>query len=236
MKRRLWLLVWLIACLLLGLAGYVIVRGDIDFFETAQARSEGMPLQPHIVILGRAGNVLGAFQEERANWGITQVATWQAARQVAKKRPLDGLVISADSFGTMSTEDTRWLHSQLDDGVTLVAIGLEDDEFARILGLKTLLAPNESFAPRGKNGYRLVQAFIVGDPEAVKELKYQGWIDDMIGGRNNVSNGVPGLVYRSLSKSQGMLENTADFNLFLFQLRGSIQSAYETRAQYKKSK
>ncbi len=222
-----------LVALICGIAGYTISAHDLPFLGQAEARSDTMPTNPRIVYLSNKDNPPNTIIDTKFNeHEVAHVNSWQAARQAARERPLDALIIDATMLQARDDADTIWLRSQLDDGVTVVGIGVPDDELAAAIGVKTFQAPEETKRERGATGYRLVQAFILAEPEDLKILRDFGWIDVQISGSTQQPDSIKSPWRGSFSSAQGQLDTPEALTLFFQRLEERIKGAYEMRAEY----
>lgn len=233
MKRLLIYLFAGLVALMCGIVGYTITAGDLPFLDQAEARSDTMPANPHILYLTSQKKALGALTNTQLNeHRVTRANTWNSTRRAARKRPLDALIIDAASFASRTDAETEWLRSQLGDGVTVVGIGIPDDSLAAALGIRTFQAPGESRRERGDTGYRLIQSYILAQPEDMKILEAFGWTDVQISGSNEFPDGIKSPMRGSYSSAQGQLDTESDLTLFFQRLEERIKRAYLMRAEY----
>lgn len=223
------------ACLALAAAGagYAWVTGTLPAVLSVDAQSTEPPANPHIILLAPEGKHDESLAELLATPNVQKVQSWEAAKIAAQQNPLDALLFDVESFDSRTDSDTDWLRSQLDEGVVIVGIGIQDDSLASALGIKTLLAPEEIARQRGDTGYRLVQAFLLAQPADLKLLKQSGWIDIQIAGSNSIPDGLEQPWTGSFSAAQGQLDTRTERELFAERLQSTIEDKYNTRSEFK---
>lgn len=234
MNKKFLYIVEAVVALAVGLGAYAIVVGPSSLATPAQARPAEMPSNPVILYLAPQGAVRAWINDKsmRAE-GATPVRDWQSARAAATNRSLDAMLIGASLVNTMTSSDVDWLQAQFRDGVTIVGLGVDDNQFAHILGLDTLRAPTEASVPIGPSAYRLVQSLALGNPDDLRTLGNTDWIDRMIRGMQ--AEIAPGKIkyplVSSFSESQGQLNSQRDLDGLFFRIRSTIQNAYQKRGE-----
>ena len=227
-----------VIALIFGIGAYAIVVGPESFGSPAEARFLEMPANPHIIYLAPQGTSRGLVNEKsmQARGATSNAQNWQAARLTASQRPVDALLIEASILGNTTPLDEEWLRVQFRDGVAIVGMGVEDDRFARVLGLQTLLAPTEASIPIGPTGYRLVMSLVLGTPDDVRTLESTDWINQAIRGeeRNIISPSgkINNVMINSFSKSRGRLDSVQELDTLFLRLTSVIENAYKLRAEF----
>ncbi|MBI5031805.1 MAG: hypothetical protein HZB51_14850 [Chloroflexi bacterium] len=233
MNKRLVQVIGAIVALAMGLLSYAIVSGHLPLVTTAQARSVTMPANPQILYIAPQGVTRGWVNEQAMQTrGAKVLYDWTSAQSVASQSPVDGVLVDASLFKSMSNPERSWLLAQFHQGVALVSLGLEDDEFTRVLGLQTLLAPAEGFNRRGPTGYRLVRAIAVGTPDDLRILEASNWVQRAIQGGTDTPNNIKRPLFTSFVKTQGKVDSAQELDLLFFQLRSAIEGAYKIRAEF----
>ncbi len=240
MDKRFFYIIAVMTALAVSIGAYAFVVGPQSIFTPAQARSLTMPANPHILYLALQGSTRGLVNDKVMQaHGATPVRDWQSARSAANTRPLDAILIDASLFNTMAPSDVDWLRSQFHDGVTITGLGVDDDQFARLLGLQTLRAPTEANIPIGPTGYRLVVGLALGTPEDLKTLERTDWINRVIRGeQRDVTDPSTRIKYpmvNSFSKSRGQLNSEQEFELLFLGIRSSIEGTYNMRSEWQQS-
>lgn len=236
MKKIAYISLAALLALVVGVGVYFAVVGLDELFITAQARSTTMPENPHILYLAPKDTKHGiATDETMQAKGASIVREWRAARRAARSRPLDALIVDATFLRTMTKADKKWLLNEIQDGLTIVALGLEDDEFAQILGLPTLLAPQEDFVKRGPSGYRLFSAVLFATLEDRQIIEQNRWVERMIRGEPDPSNGIKYPTRSGMRLAQGNLNSMDELDLLFWQIRSTIQGTYEMRSEFTKA-
>lgn len=232
MVRKFYYLLTGSLALVAAIAGYAFVTGTLPNIP-AEARSAEMPANPHILFLAPEDTQRGTLTTESVQArGGEQVTSWAEAKAAARERPLDALIVDATVFADRSEQDTRWLVSQLDEGVVIVGIGISDDELASAIGIRTFQAPGEKQRQRGATDYRLVKAFVLAQPEDLKILRDSQWIDRAISGSTEFPNGIQSPLRSSFHKAQGEVQTPEGFALFFQRVEETIKGAYRVRAEY----
>ena len=234
MNKKFLYIVEAVVALAVGLVAYAIVVGPSSLVTPAQARSAEMPANPFILYLAPQGSVRGLVSDRIMQaYNVMPVRDWQAARSTAASRPLDAMLIDALLLNKMTSSDVAWLQAQFHDGVTIVGLGVDDNQFARILGLATLQAPTEASVPIGPSGYRLVQRLALGTPDDLRTLGATDWIDRMIRGLQvEITPGkIKYPLVSSFSESRGQLDSQRDLDGLFFRIRSTIQNAYQKRSE-----
>jgi hypothetical protein len=233
MNKRLVQVIGAMVALVTGLLSYAIFSGHLPLVTTVQARSITMPANPYILYIAPRAAARGLANEQTMQArGATLFHDWSSAQSASSRSPLDGLIIDATLVKSMSNSERSWLLAQFHQGVALVSLGLEDDEFARVLDLQTLLAPTEGFNPRGPTGYRLVRAIAVGTPEDLKILEASNWMERAIRGGTDTPKEIKKPLFTSFTQAQGRLDSAEELDLLFIQLRTSIEGAYQIRAEF----
>lgn len=239
MNRRLVQLIGIAVALAAGFAGYAIVVGLPFMGTSVQARPLTMPAVPHMLYLAPEGSQRGLVNRDiMLARGVTPVYTWPSARSAARNRPLDAMLIDTSSFDTMSDSDLDWLRAQFRDGVVIVALGVNDDRFAQILGLETLRAPAEASPavdPIGPTGYRLVMRQVLGQPDDVETLERSNWIGRILRGEDGGTVPIKNPLRTSFHSSRGKLDSVEELDLLFSRITSAIQGAYQTRAEFRQS-
>ncbi len=233
MNKRLFSIVAAIIASMVGFAAYAVFAGPVYWVSSVQARSSTMPAHPHILYLAPRGATRGLVNATTMKArAATPVHSWPSARLAALTRPLDAMLIDAAMLKTLNTSDRDWLRAQFRDGVTLAALGVEDDEFAPILGLQTLRAPAEGIAVRGPLGYRLVRAIAIGTPEDLRRLESIDWQNRAARSEDTFTTGIQLPLVNSFRHAQGQLDSEAELELLFFRIHSTIEDTYQMRAEF----
>lgn len=228
-----------VTALAVSVGAYAFVVGPQSIFTPAQARSLTIPANPHILYLAPQGSTRGLVNDKVMQaHGATPVRDWQPARSAGNTRPLDAILIDASLFNTGTPSDVDWLRAQFHDGIAIVGLGTDDDQFARFLGLQTLRAPAEANIPIGPTGYRLIMSIAVGTPDDLKILRDTDWINRAIRGEElDVTRQNPKIKYplvNSFNKSRGQLDSAQELNLLFLRINSVIEDAYKVRAEFQR--
>lgn len=215
-----------------AVSAYWFARGESDLALPAAAYSASVPDQPLILFIGQPAEIEGFKQQELQSKALTKVPDWKAARQAARKTPIDGILFTPQGLTLMSPSDQKWLRKQLDVGITIVGIGIENMEFASVVGLSHVGSIGER-VPIGKSGYRIIRAFAAGTPSDLDMLG--NWIERRLNGDDRLPDGIKYPLITSFSQSRGTLDSKPDVSLFLTRLTGSINEAYQVRAEFQES-
>ncbi|MFN3706360.1 MAG: hypothetical protein ACK4WM_10265 [Thermoflexales bacterium] len=225
MKNK--LLLVLVALLGIG-SGYLLEGGH---GEEVVARTTTMPANPHIVYLTPPDVVHGVLTSERAQeQGMVTLQSWAEVRKAAQVQPLDALLVEHNKFAELSEDDRTWLRRQVEEGVGVVGVGIDIEEFSAALGLPNLRAPGEAPIPIGDDGYYLFRALLLGTPEDVQAMRNANWLERSILGepikldtRNPLSAGV--------GTARGKLVNEQDMELLRQRLKSWIEYTYQLREE-----
>lgn len=234
MQKQFFRVAGFIIALIFGWNAYVAIVGTQTSLP-AEARSLTTPTNPHILYLAPRGSIRGLANEDTLkSRGISIAYNWQSARLVAARQPLDALLIDATLLETITASDTTWLQTQFQDGVTLVGLGIDDDQFAMVLGLETFRSPAEANIPLGPTGYRLVMRLAIGTPEDLRTFEESNWVQRSMSGEGveNTNRRINYPLGATFSKARGQLDTAQDLDLLLFQVKSTIEGAYKMRAEW----
>lgn len=221
------LLLVLIALLGIG-SGYLLGGGHN---EDVAARSTTMPANPYIVYLTPPDVTHGVLTSGRAQTqGMVIRQSWADVRKAAQTQPLDALLVERSKFAELSEDDRTWLRRQVEEGVGVVGVGIDIEEFSAALGLPNLRAPGEAPIPVGDDGYYLFRALLLGTPEDVQAMRNANWLERSILGepikldtRNPLSAGV--------GAARGKLVSEQDMEFLNQQLKDWIEYVYQKREE-----
>lgn len=236
MNKRFIRMIEITIVLVAGFVGYVIAVGALSTPAPVLAeRPAAMPGPPHIVYLAPENSQRGKINsDEMVARKATLVHDWQAARSTATSRALDALLIDASLFDMMTPADTDWLQAQFHDGVVIVGLGVDEDRFAKALGLETLRAPTEAVLPPDPNTYVLVMSLVLGYPEDIKSQDRSDWINQLLRGGDESTVPVKQPLINQFGGSRGRLDSEEELEVLFYRVNSSIQGAYETRAEFQR--
>lgn len=237
MDKRLFYGIALFTAISLAVASYVLVAGWPFRATLVQADYSVIPANPLILYLAPQGSSRGKANDQSMQArGATQVANWQGIPPATNGRLLDALVIDDTMLNSATPTDVNWLQAQFRNGVTLVGLGIEDERFAKVIGVQNLVGPGESSAPIGPTGYRLVLNLVAGKAEDINKLGRSSWFDDMVRGSRPSplpSGQIKFPMTRLSTKSRGTLDTEEGLAGLFFMMQSSIESVYNARSLVK---
>ncbi|GIV67675.1 hypothetical protein [Caldilinea sp.] len=229
---------WLTAfCALAGLlAGYWFTVGRVEARLASASERITLPDAPSIVYLTPALDSQDFIDASiSAQKDVVILHSWDAVRKLAGERLIDALVIRNAAIERLSEENAAWMRSLADKGAVMVGIGVEDDTFAQLLGLRTFRVPGEADVPLGPSGYRLSQRYILGQSaEDVSKVAQQNWFERMLHGEGDPA--APAQIARPMlittGTQRGELKTRQDIELFFHQIRTAIIDMYQQKADF----
>jgi hypothetical protein len=222
------LLLVLIALLGIG-SGYLLGGGHN---EDVAARSTTMPANPYIVYLTPPDVTHGVLTSGRAQTqGMVIRQSWADVRKAAQTQPLDALLVERSKFAELSEDDRTWLRRQIEEGVVVVGVGIDIEEFSAALGLPNLRAPGEALIPIGDDGYVLFQALLLGAPEDVQAMRDANWLERSIL-NDHVQIDTKNPLNGEWGRSRGKLTTEQDVEAFHVDLTGWIEGVYKNRTDF----
>ncbi len=230
MNKRIGGLILVAVALIAMFAGFTLTTGVFEGVPKAMAHSSTMPAQPYILYLAPAQAQRGLLNSAVVQkHGGVPVPDWKAAQKAAQSRPLDALLVDTAFIGSASLTDKAWLKSQFHNGVVLVGLGVDDDQFAQTLGLNTFRVPQEANIPIGPMGYRLTMSLVQGDPGDVSLLG--DWIDKYLQGDDTPVSGIQHPLFTVFTSTRGNLDSQTDIDVLFYNMFSSIKGAYDTRSE-----
>ncbi len=206
-------------------------RGLPAALTPSPAHAAALPHNPFIAFLGPPNVPRGLLTRERRQAeGIVEFSSWLGLRLAAMTRPLDALLIDAEAFRTMSPGDQEWLRARFREGVVIVALGVDQEALAPVLGLSRLRDPQEAVLIMGPLEYVMIYEVMLGDPMDITIVRGAGpfWEQKEV----QAPAGVSGPVYHGGGKAIGRLDSEEELHLLFHRLRTAIHGVYEIRTQY----
>ncbi len=196
-----------------------------------EAYGDSVPLEPHIVFLAQPDASRGAVDAPTMEArGATSAFTWEEARLASQEHPMDAILVDQAIIANATNGDLGWLRQRYEEGVAVVGLGVNDNDFAQILGLETIRVSGEADVPIGASGYRLVYGLVLGHPDDLKDLG--NWVDQLIRGEEPQQN-ITHPMIQTFGTSRGELNSDADLDLLFTRLGNSIADVYQTRADFR---
>lgn len=215
------------------LSGYIMISSQTDFAHPLAAHSITVPDTPHIVFLGSEGAQYGMLtQDDLYAHQIDIIRDWESVREKAFERPLDALLTDSEQLANMAPDDLIWFRSLLSKGVAIAGFGVEQDEFATILGVDTLYAPNEAMVPVGPDGAYLIHGQILGQPDEVALMEANNWFARSITGQELFLPEIKAPLVTSRGKTRIVLDSEQGVQHLFKSLSYKIEGAYQKRAEY----
>ncbi len=209
-------------------------RGLPAALTPSPAHAAALPHNPFIAFLGPPNVPRGLLTRERRQAeGIVEFSSWLGLRLAAMTRPLDALLIDAEAFRTMSPGDQEWLRARFREGVVIVALGVDQDALAPILGLSRLRDPREAVIPMGPLEYTLVYSQVLGEPE--DRARLGAWLERLIQTGDAYTPGIRRPLFSSFGKAIGRLDSDLELQLLWRRVRSTIEGAYALRAQFQEA-
>ena len=204
---------------MLGAVGYFVVA-KIDAPAVA-TRDSIMPPNPYIQYLSEGGEHEVLNDQKAESQGAIIAKSWGTAKQGATTRALDALLIDNSFLQSSSDSDKGWLKTQFKGGVIIVGLGVDDDTFAQVLGLKTLLNAKEGKVLQASNRYTMIYGYLYGQPDDVNLLESKNWLDILIRGDDLHGISTKGPTRSGYGKSSGYLSYDSDIQLLFKKLTSS---------------
>lgn len=220
---------------LVGVALLVLAVAFASATSALATRSSAVPDHPRIVYLAPTGAVRGQVSDTlMRDRGVTVVHSWTTLQSSSLAQPLDALLIDATLLGTRNAWDEMWMRSQFHNGVIMVGLGVDDDAFARSLGVDTFRAPAEANIALGLTGYRLTYSLALGTQEDLQIFQLSDWVSRMIRGELDDPAGphVKNYATRLYGSSRGTLDSARGVDVLFIQLDLAIDGMYKLRAEY----
>jgi hypothetical protein len=219
-----------------GFVGYIIAVGGLSTPALVEAaRPVVMPEKPHILYLAPENSQRGKVNsDEMTARGAGALHDWQSARSATRVRALDAMLIDASLFDSLTPSDADWLRAQFHDGAVIVGFGVDEDRFAKALGLETIRAPTETALPPDPNRYILVMSLILGSPDDIGAQDRNDWILQLLHGGDEGTVSVKQPLINQFSGSRGRLDSEEELEVLFHRVNLSIQGAYETRAEFRR--
>jgi hypothetical protein len=208
---------------LVGVALLVLAVAFASATSALATRSSAVPDHPRILYLAPTGAVRGQVSDTlMRDRGVTVVHSWTTLQSSSLAQPLDALLIDATLLGTRNAWDEMWMRSQFHNGVIMVGLGVDDDAFARSLGVDTFQAPAEA-------------NIALGTQEDLQIFQLSDWVSRMIRGELDDPAGphVKNYATRLYGSSRGTLDSARDVDVLFIQLNLAIDGIYKTRAEYR---
>lgn len=236
MNKKLILVLEITIALAALLIGYIFVAGRPGLEIPARANPSTAPVNPNVLYLALEGTSRGASNDQAMkDRGATPVRSWEAVREAAGRRPLDGLLIDATFFETMTDADKAWLQNQFRNGVVTVGLGVNEDQLAQYLGLTTLRSAGEPGTPNvSPAGYLIVSSLILGHPDDIEKLEQANWLDQKIqnGAVEPAAGDITYPAITKFSKARGQLDSDEDLDFLFERLKLKIEGVHQTRVEY----
>ena len=206
------------------IAGCVWVVSPQGFTSPVAAYSSTMPENPHIIYVAPEGKSYGQLTEENLIENhVTIMRDWSSVKSRASEQPLDALMTDADA---------TWLQSQLYEGVVITGLGVDLDQFAKVLDLDTLRTPGEADVPLGLDEAYMVYALIKGQPEDVAFMRANGWLMRSLKGEETNFPEIKAPFVTSSGTSRSQLSSKEGVDQFFKSLFANIEGIYQTRSEY----
>ena len=233
MLKRTGVLVSIVAVPLALLAGYVATTITQEKAVQAHTLPAEMLDRPYILFLAPPDVQRGALNHSvMQNRGVVSVQSWGEARQRTQDRTVDALIIDAALLDVAGSGDLNWLRDEYRNGLVLVGLGVDDDSFARILGLETFRVSGEASVPLGPTGYRLTYGMVLGRPDEINNLG--DWITRLRNGQAP-SPPVEHPMVMTFRSARGEVNTEEDIDLLFARLNSAIRGIYETRAEFQEA-
>lgn len=222
---------------LVGLvAGCMWVVNPQAAIRSAAARTALMPETPHMILVASDGKSYGQLtEEELLQNGVTIFRDWKSAKMRASEQPLDAFLMNDITLAQATDDDRVWLQTQLDEGVVLVGLGVNLDQFAKSLGLETLRAPGEANVPLRSDEAFLIYALLLGQPDDTALMRANQWLTRALRGEETNLPGIKAPLITHTGTVRSQLTSKEEVDRFFLSLRSTIEGVYQSRLEYQQS-
>lgn len=215
------------------LSGYIWVVTPEGVASPAVAYAAASPTDPHIIYVGQAEKQYGLLSEEiLGQHQIISLQDWQMAKTIAAVQPVDVLFTNSEQLFSMTEADRNWFRALLSNGVVVVGLGVELNQFAEFFGADTLRSPGEANVPVGPDGAYMIFGQILGQPEEVARMEASDWFVRSLTGEENYDLTIQAPLVRSAGKIRITLDSSRGIEHLFKSLDSAVDGAYRTRSEY----